>query len=91
MITGDKKEVAERLNTIFTEAMEKLGIETYALGNSDGAQPEIMDQYNNHPSITEIKEYVNEEHNFFFSDLSSKDLEKQILELDTKKANIEEY
>ena len=65
--------------------MENLGIETYVLGNTDEVQPEILpeiiDQYNNHPSIKKIKEYVNEEHNFSFSD--SQDLEKQILKVDT--------
>ena len=74
--------------------MENLGIETYVLGTTDELQPEIlveiMDQYNNHPSIKEIKEYVNEEHNFSFSDLTSQDIEKLILQLDTKKVNMED-
>ena len=94
IITSDKKDVAEKLNIFFTKAGENLGIETYVLGTTDEVQPEIlleiMDQYNKHPSIKKIKEYVNEEHNFSFGDSTSQDLEKQILELDTKKENIDD-
>ena len=74
--------------------MENLGIETYVFATTDEVQPEILveiiDQYNNHPGIKKIKEYVNEEHNFSFSDLTSQDLKKPILVLDTKNPNIED-
>ena len=94
IITSDKKDVADKLNTFFTEAVENMGIQTYVLETTDeikaGTLVEIMDQYNNHPSIKKIKEYVNEEHNYSFSDLTTQDLEKLILELDTKKENMED-
>ena len=50
-----KKEVAEKLNKVFIEAVENLDIETYLAGNMDEALPEtlqeIMDKYDNHTSI----------------------------------------
>ena len=94
IITSDKKEVAEKLNNFFIEAVDNLDIETYLPGNMDETLPktlqEIINKYDNHPSIQKIKENVSEENNFSFSDMTSHDLENQIRKLDTKKANIED-
>ena len=63
VITSDKKEVAENLNKFFIEAVENLDIETYFAGNMDETLPEtleeILDKYDNHPSIKKIKENKN--------------------------------
>ena len=59
VITSDKKEVAENLNKFFIEAVENLDLETYLAGNMDETLPEtleeILDKYDNHPSIKKLK------------------------------------
>ena len=94
IITSDKKEVAENLNKFFIEAVENLDIETYLAGNMDETLPEtleeILDKYDNHPSIKKFKESVIEVNSFSFSDMISQNLENQLLKLDTKKAIMED-
>ena len=74
--------------------MENLDIETYLPGNMDETLPEtlqeIMYKYDNHPSIKKFKENAIEVNSFSFSDMISQDLKNQILNLDTKKANMED-
>ena len=73
--------------------MENLDIQTYFTGNMDETLAEtlqeIMDKYDNQPSIKKLKESVIEVNGFSFSDMILQDLENQILKLDTKKAIIE--
>ena len=94
IITSDDEGVAEKLNKLFIEAVENLDIETYVIGNVKdtltGNLQEIIDKYENHPSIKKIKEIVMGEIRFFFNDITSKDFENEILKLDTKKAVLED-
>ena len=89
----DKKKVAEKLNNFFIEAVKNLDIE-HVEGNDD--EPflsndidEIISYYESHPSVLKIKENVNVENNFAFSDISSHDFESMIKDLNQKKASIE--
>ena len=90
IITSDDKGVAEKLNKFFIEAVENLDIETCVTENVKdtltGNLQEIIDKYENHPSIKKINEIVMGEIRFFFNDITSKDFENEILKLDTKKA-----
>ena len=74
--------------------MENLDIQTCFTGNMDETLAEtlqeIMDKYDNQPSIKKLKENVIEMNDFSFSDMILQDLENQILKLDTNKAIIED-
>ena len=93
IIILDKKQVAEKLNNFFIEAVESLEIEHYASDNHDGFQlkslAEIVKMYESHPSILKIKENVNVENKFLFKDMTSQDFEKEISKLNPNKASIE--
>ena len=93
IIISDKKQVAEKLNNFFIEAVESLEIEHYASDNHDGFQleniGEIVKMYESHPSILKIKENVNVENKFLFKDMTSQDFEKEISKLNPNKASIE--
>ena len=96
---SDKKEVAEKINHFFIEAVDKLEIEIYVSINSDGIVSSedilwddihaIIKKYENHPSVIKIKEKVREGNNFYFKDMTPEDFEKEILKLDPKKASTE--
>jgi hypothetical protein len=87
---SDKKEVAEKLNNFFIEAVDNLDIPSYLPENTQHIQNDdiqmIIDIYENHPSIIKIKENVREGDKFLFTDMTSQDLESEILKLDPKKA-----
>ena len=51
---------------------------------------EKISKYKNHPSIIKIKENVLIGNEFTFKDMSSLDLEREILKLDPKKANLQD-
>ena len=96
---SEKKDVAEKLNNFFIEAVDNLEIESYLLANTDHIDntedvlnddiQTITNRYGNHPSIIKIKEYVREENHFSFKDMTPQDLEREILKLDTRKATTE--
>ena len=91
-IFSDNKEVAEKLNNFFIDAVENLGIEHFGLNMSNVYSDEIDDilkQYELHPSILKIKEIVIIDEQFRFSDLVEQDMQNQILQLNSKKAGIE--
>ena len=93
IIISDNKAVAEKLNNFFIKAVENLDIEPYLTEKLDISSidlNEIIDKYENHPSIKKINENVRVEHNFSFKDMTSQDLEKEISKLDTKKASLED-
>ena len=89
--TSDKKEVAEKLNNFFIEAVDNLEIEPYLLGNNPITEDiqDILVKYENHPSVKKIKENKRDENKFTFKDTTPKDFENQIQNLDIKKAIIE--
>ena len=81
-VTSNKKEVAEKLNNFFTEAVAKLEIEPYLPVSTNtpicNNIHEIIEKYKYHPSITKIKEKVGECNKFHFMDVSSQVFEKEI-------------
>ena len=91
--TTDNKDVAEKLNSFFISAVDKLEIESFLIENSNNSSTEdlheIINKYNNHPSIIKIKENVLNENDFTFKDMTTLDFEREILKLDTKKANLQ--
>ena len=92
-VHSDNTVVAEKLNNFFVEAVQCLEIQPYrseakrnaCAGNID----EILKQYEQHPSILQIKENVNITDKFIFDDTTPQDINKRILDLDPKKASIE--
>ena len=90
-IFSDNKEVAEKLNNFFIDAVENLGIKPFEVnkGNaySDAIDEidEILNQYELHPSILKIKENITVNEQFKFSDLVEQDMRKQIQQLNLKK------
>ena len=89
--TSDKKEVAEKLNHFFIEAVDNFEIEPYLRENNPITEDiqDIIDKCKNHPSIKIIKENIKVENKFSFKDTTPQELETQIQNLDTKKAIIE--
>ena len=86
IITSDNKEVAEKFNNFFNEAVENLDIELY-LTEYMGDQlicnlQEKLDKYDDHPSIKKI---VKLDIKFSFSDITFQEFENEILKLDIKK------
>ena len=88
---SDKKRVAEKLNNFFIEAVDKLDIKPYLIHNNRVSKntQDIIDKYENHPSIKMIKENIKDENKFSFQDITKEDLQLQIKNLDTKKAMVE--
>ena len=93
VIIQDKKQVAEKLNNFFIEAVESLEIEPYCPNHNKGVQLgnicEIIKKYETHPSILKIKENVKCEEKFCFNVMTSDDFKKEIRKLNTNKASIE--
>ena len=89
--TSDKMEVAEKLNNFFSEAVDNLDIESYLPENNHIIEniQDIVDKYENHPSIKKIKENITHENKFSFKDTTPQDFATQIQKLDTKKAMLE--
>ena len=92
LVENDNKDVAEKLNSFFISAVDKLEIESFLIENSNNISEdlqEFINKYDNHPSIIKIKENVRIENDFTFKDMTTLDFEKEILKLDTIKANIQ--
>ena len=91
-IYSDSKEVAEKLNDFFIEAVENLEIEPFELNNelicSDQIE-NIVKQYELHPSILKIEEKITLHEKFRFSNLPDENMQQYILQLNSKKAGIE--
>ena len=88
--TTINKEVAEKLNSFFTAAVESLNIESFLTENTNVLAENlqgIVDQYANHPSIIKINENVREGTNFSFKAMTPQDFECETLKLDSRKAN----
>ena len=89
--TSDKKRVAEKLNNFFIEAVDNLDIKPYLIHNNriSKSTQDIIDKYENHPSIKMIKENIKDENKFSFQDTTKEHLQLQIKNLDTKKTMVE--
>ena len=93
VIITDKRQVAEKLNNFFIEAVESLEIEHHAPKSHEGVYlkniGEIVKNYESHPSILKIKENVKLKDKFLLNDMISEDLKTEISELNPNKASIE--
>ena len=91
--TSDNKDVAERLNSFFIDAVDNLEIEPFLIENTNSIYTtnleDIISKYENHPSIRKIKENIGNGNKFTFKDMTSLDFENEILKLDPKKANLQ--
>ena len=90
-VISDKEIVAEKLNTFFIETVENLDIEHFVRTSNDYTNneniEEILKKYQSHPSVVKIKENVPVENKFSFDDITSELFEKQLLNLNSKKAS----
>ena len=77
----------------FIEAAESLEIESFVpyIDNAIYPEniPEIVKNYETHPSIFKIKEYVDVVSKFIFSDITPNNFEDEICKLDPKKTSTE--
>ena len=96
IVICDKKEVAEKLNNYFIEAVENLEIEQFTsidnnvhLQNMDDNIDIIINRYQSHPSILKIRENVKLETKFKFCDVTADGIYTEINALDPKKASME--
>ena len=84
-IISHKKDVAEKLNNNFVEAVENLEIEHFLLENEEANVTEdnaiidtIIRKYTTHPTILKIKENVRLENKFELVDMTSDEIETEI-------------
>ena len=88
-ILSDNAEVAEKLNSFFIGAVQSLEIEPFVSEVAISVCEGDIKQYEQHPRIIKIKENVILGGNFTFMDIIPQDISKRILDLDVKKASIE--
>ena len=88
-IISDDDKVAEVMNDFFSNAVQKLSIKGYEtnlisdIGNDNILN--IINRYNNHPSILNIKKRINVKVKFSFTNCNAADIEAEIHKLDIKK------
>ena len=97
-VISEKKDIAEKLNNYFIEAVSNLEIEHFTpeVDEPDDFNQEnedlidkIIRKYKSHPSILKIKENVKVENKFEFKDMTSDEIGSEIIRLKTKKASME--
>ena len=96
-VISDNKEVAEKFNTFFIEAVDSLNIEPFNSPNYNNSDLEcdhdnidiIINRYKTHPSIQAIKENTIITNKFEFVDVTSDNIEMEIKKLDPKKASMQ--
>ena len=90
-VISDKKELAEKFNNFFIEAVENLEIEHFASDNEenfiedDDPITTIIKRYSSHPSILKIKENVKVENKFEFVEMTPNEIETEIRKLNKTK------
>ena len=93
IIYSDNTQVAEKLNKFFIEAVNQLEIEPCVSEESIiacvGNIEEIVKKYTYHPSILQIKENVILGDKFTFKNMIPQDISDKIINLESKKASIE--
>ena len=89
-IISDDQKVAETLSKFFVKTVDKLDIKEFKNNsNIDGLSDPVeiaIKKYENHPSIAAITDTFNFTVSFEFEEVNLKDIEKEILNLNTKKA-----
>ena len=98
-VISNKKDIAEKMNNYFVEAVENLEIEHFIPNDDDANDANILEnedvidtiirKYKSHPSILKIKENITVDKKFEFNDMTSDQIEKDIRNLNTKKATME--
>ena len=93
-IISDNKEVAEKLNNFFIEAVENLDIDQFETEDLDESEDlddldKIIKMYQNHPSVQKIKENIDIEEKFTFQEIGEQSLNKILYSIDPKKASVE--
>ena len=87
------EKVAEKLNNFFIEVVDNLEIESFVQNTARNIQTKSKDEitkiYETHPSISEIKNNVNVENKFLFTNTTAIDFKDEINKLDPNKAGIE--
>ena len=88
-VTSENKEVAEKLNNFFADAVANLEIESYDIESENNPLCNSIDniimKYEFHPSIIQFKEHVQVESEFSFTDVTSLDFQNEIRSHDTSK------
>ena len=83
------REIANTMNNFFSNAVKSLNLQSdpYLLKETSINDPidKIIDKYQTHPSVIRIKEKVNASL-FSFTEVSHEELEREINEMDAKKA-----
>ena len=86
VVISKKKEVAQKLNNFFIQAVENLNIERFVIRNNDCAFPdkiqEIIAHYESHPSVQKIKQNLRVTNKFQFIVTTSQDIKNNILQLE---------
>ena len=89
-IISDDQKVAETLSKFFVKATDKLDIKEFKnISNIDGLSDPVeiaIKKYENHPSIIAITEKFNFTMHFESEEVNLKDIKKEIVNLNTKKA-----
>ena len=93
IVTSDRVQVANTLNNFFVHAVSNLEIESfYPLNANDPSNKTIEDvirKYEFHPSIRKFKENIKVECKFSFKDTTPVEFGNEILQLDAKKASLD--
>ena len=88
----ENKEVAEKLNNFFVDAVDELGIQPFVTPdeskNCSDKISDIVASYETHPSIVKIKENVQVDQKFIFTDITSSIVQEEIKKLNPKKSCI---
>ena len=81
------------MNSYFVDAIENLNIEPFILtvneDDSCNSIGDIVKKYNQHPSFLKIKQDVNIDDKFTFSESTDQQFQGQIKSLDPKKATVD--
>ena len=89
-IISDDQKVAENFSKFFVKAVDKLNVKKLKnISHIDGLSDPVeiaIKKYENHPSIIVITEKFNFTVRFEFEEVDLKDIEKEIFNLNTKKA-----
>ena len=85
-------ETAEGLNNFFSNIVQNLDISRYSndeplVSNTNDATLKAILKYRNHPSIIAIQNKCKDKGNFNFIKVDQKQIEKEILKLNVKKAS----
>ena len=90
-VIADDARIAEKFNNFFVDSVSNLELKqnssilNYADHLHDPVEKAIH-KFDNHPSISEIRKHIHNEHTFTFSTVTENDMLKQIEKLNTKKA-----